>query len=321
MRSVVFGLCLAALALPATAQALPGTVATRDTPEWLVGDAVLYFVGGRTREEAGGDDFNPFGMDADGILFNVGSFFVVTDFNGEAVREGDLAIYPQFVMPRGEGTPSAETPPIIPFALVQQGTCHGGYVAGFPVPDTIYTVDMAGAVCHAEAVLQMVYDAYQTAQTTDQPFTQEVPAPTTSIPGFDPAFPQDQDLQSVVYAAYDAVYALAIANPDYEFWDGSDFAPARDAIVSALASQGYAGVTVLQHPVAGPAEAKTCAAPGATELRVAFTPDRQGIAVAAASSRRVYAYEYDYAISPDLRILEPRDCATSGPGRAGTRSF
>lgn len=322
MRSVVLGLCLSAMALPAAAQVSPGSPVMRDTPEWLVGDAVLYFVGGRTREEAGNDDFNPFGMDADTILFNVGSFFVQTEFNGEPVREGDLSIYPQYIMPRGEGTPSAQTPPIIPFALLQKGECYAGYVTGYPVPDTIYSVDLTDALCHAETVVQQVYDAYQTSQGTD-PTTepQPVPVPTTSAPGFDAAVPQDQDLQNIVYAAYNAAYSIALSDADYYFWDGADFAPMRDAITQALASEGFANVTVLESPVAGPADAKACATPGATELRVAFTADRLGIAVAAASSRRVYAYEYDYTIAPDLQIVEPRDCATSGPGRAGTRSF
>ena len=63
-----------------------------------------------------------------------------------------------------------------------------------------------------------------------------------------------------------------------------------------------------------------CAARGTTELRIAFTPDRLGITVAAAGPTRVYAYEYDYGISPDLRVTEVRDCATSGPGRASSRS-
>ena len=107
MRAFLIGLVLAAFALPVSAQTLPGTPAAPDTPEWLVGDAVLYFVGGRTREEAGGDDFNPFGMDADTLLFHVGAFFVVAEFNGEPLKEGELALYPQFIMPRGEGTPSA----------------------------------------------------------------------------------------------------------------------------------------------------------------------------------------------------------------------
>lgn len=326
MRSFLVGLMLAVVALPAAAQTLPGTPAAPDTPEWLVGDAVLYFVGGRTREEAGGDDFNPFGMDADALLFHVGAFFIVSEFSGEPIKEGDLSLYPQFVMPRGEGTPSAETPPIIPFALMQKGVCHGGYVTGFPVPDSTYAVDMTGALCHADTVEQMVRDAYQTAQTpAEEPAPTEEPAPIEEPPaetpaGFDPAFPLDVELQNAVYAAYNAAYGLAVGNADYAFWDGSNFGPTHDAVAAALSDQGLSRMTVLDAPVAGPAEARACAAPGTTELRIAFTPDRLGITVAAAGPTRVYAYEYDYGISPDLRVTEVRDCATSGPGRASSRS-
>lgn len=321
MRSFLFGLMLAAFALPAAAQSLPGAPATTGTPEWLVGDAVLYFVNGRTREEAGGDAFNPFGMDADSLLFHVGSFFIVSEFTGEPVKEGDLSLYPQFLMPRGEGTPSAETPAIIPFALVQKGTCYGGYVAGFPVPDTVYAVDMTDALCHADTVEQMVYDAYQTAQApAEEPQPDPQPTSPAEEIGFDPAFPLDSELQNAVYAAYNAAYGIAVGNADYYFWDGADFGPTRDAISAALADQGLSRVTLGDAPVADAAAAKACAAPGTTELRIAFTEDRLGITVAAVSSDRVYAYEYDYAISPDLRVTEVRDCATSGPGRAGSRS-
>src|SRR5688500_10021954 len=118
MRKLLLSLALAALAVPAAAQTLPGMPATEGTPEWLVGDAVLYFVAGRTRDEAGGDPFNPFGIDPDSLLFHVGAFFIVSDFSGEPLKEGELALYPQYVMPRGEGTPSAETPPVMSFAMV-----------------------------------------------------------------------------------------------------------------------------------------------------------------------------------------------------------
>lgn len=335
MRSLFVSLAFTALTVPAMAQSLPGTPAVEGTPEWLVGDGVLYFVGGRTREEAGNDSFNPFGIDPDSLLFHVGSFFVVSDFTGEPIKEGDLSIYPQYAMPRGEGVASAETPPIIPFALMQQGTCYGGYVTGFPVPDTTYAVDMTDALCHADTVDQMVHNTYEKAandpQPTDptpteptptEPTPEEVPEPPVEpVPGFDPAAPQDAQLQAAVYAAYDAAYAIAVAHPNYEFWDGSDYAPVRDAIAKALADQGLAGIAVAADPVAAPADTRACADRGKTELRLAFTADRLGIAIGVASSRRTYGYEYDYAISPDLRTIELRDCATSGTGRAGTRSY
>jgi hypothetical protein len=334
MRKFLMSLALAALALPAAAQTLPGTPAVEGTPEWLVGDAVLYFVGGRTREEAGGDPFNPFGIDPEAVLYHVGSFFIVGDFSGEPIKEGDLALYPQYAMPRGEGTPSAQTPPVIPFALLRQGQCLGGYVAGFPVPDTTYALDMTGALCHADTVEQMLRDSYAQATPAEEPSvpaeepTEPVEEPTApdapvvpAVPlAFDPAFPRDLQLQDAVYAAYNAAYGLALADPDYAFWDGSDFAPARAAVTSALADANLGAITVAEAPADGPDAAKACAEPGITTVRLAFTPDRSGITVAAASDTRVYAYQYDYNISSDLLVTEVRDCATSGLGRAHSRS-
>lgn len=317
MRATLMGLAFAALALPAMAQT-PGTPAIEGTPEWLVGDAVLYFAGGRTREEAGGDDFNPFGIDPDAVLFHVGAFFIVSDFFGEAVKEGDLSLYPQFVMPRGEGTPSAVTPPVIPFALMQQGVCHGGYVTGFPVPDRTYALDMSGALCHADTVEQMLGDAY--AQAAPAVPEEPVPEPAPFPLAFDAAFPRDEQLRDAVYVAYDAAYGLALADADYAFWDGTDFAPVLAAVTAALADIGLTQVTVADVPVADAVAAKACADPGTTMVRIAFAPDRAGITVAAASDRRVYAYEYDYNISADLRVTDLRDCATLGPGRALSRS-
>jgi len=328
MRRLLLSLVFAALAVPAAAQTLPGAPATQGTPEWLVGDAILYFVAGRTREEAGNDAFNPFGIDADSLLFYVGAFFIVGDFSGEPLKEGELALFPQYAMPRGEGTPSAETPPVMPFAMVRQGQCLGGYVTGFPVPDTTYVLDMMGALCHADTVEEMLRDSYAQAAPADQPAAAEGPtvpetseAPAVPSPiAFDPALPQDRQLQDAVYAAYNAAHALAMADAGYAFWNGTDFTPVRDAVTTALADAGLGGIAVADAPLADPAAAKACAEPDTTVLRLAFTPDRGGITVAAASDSRVHAYEYDHSISSDLRVTEVRDCATSGPGRALSRS-
>ena len=323
MRLALSALAFVALALPAWAQVGPGTAADPDSVEARIGASVLAFVAGRTREEAGNDDFNPFGMDADTLLFDAGAFFIVSEWTGEPLREGELAVYPQYAMPQGQGTPSAATPPTIPFALMQQGFCHAGYVTGYPVPDAIFALDLGAAPCHAESVVQLLADAYLLAQPEQAPVPDLETPPAdlpVAVPGFDPAAPRDVDLQSAVYAAYDAAYTLALATPDYQFWNGTDFAPVRDAVLAALSAQGLNRITLISAPVADPATAMACAAPGSTELRIAFTPDTFAITVAAASAERVYAYQYDSAISPDLQIIEPRECATAGPGRAGPRN-
>jgi hypothetical protein len=319
--ALLFGLA----AMPAEAQVLtPGTVAEPGTPEYVAGDAILFFVNGQTLKEVGGPAFNPYSIDGDMLLFTVGSFFVVTDFDGTPVHEGEFSILPMYQMPRLFGSPSAETPPIIPFAFQQNGVCHGGYVAGYPVPDTTYAVDMTGALCHADTVDEMVVQVYAAASTTTVPATE--PAPEETIvaeppaPGFDPAFSSDLDLENAVYYAYGVAYGAAMSDPDYAFWDGSDFTTLRDKIVTELGTYGFGSVAVSAKPSANAAASKTCAPTGTTELRIAFTRDKLGVAITAASDRRYYSYEYDAAVSADLRITAARDCATSGPGRAQSRS-
>lgn len=316
VRSAV--LALALCGAPAMAQALPGSVAAPGSPEYNVGDAVLYFVGGRTLEDVGGAAFNPFSIDGDSLLFSAGAFFVVTEYDGP-LHEGELAIYPQYQMPRGVGTPSAEMPPIVPFAMLQGGKCYGGYVAGFPVLDTTYAVDMTDMDCHADAVEQLVADSYVMAAEAEE-HPPEEPMEQVTPTGFNPAFPTDGALSDAVYYAYDAAYTQAVSNPDYFFWDGSNFAKLRDAIVAALALHDLGAIDVISDPLSEASSTKTCAPEGRTVLNIALTPDKLGIAITAASSQRYYSYEYDSALSADIRITEARDCATSGPGRAHSRS-
>lgn len=321
LRSAAWLLGFSLFAAPSFAQTLPGTIAEPGSREAAVGDAILYFVAGKSLADVGGPAFNPFAIDGEMLLYTVNAFFVVTEFDGTPLHEGELSIYPQYQMPRALGEPSAEQPPIIPFAQMSGGTCFGGYVAGHPVPDTIYAVDMSGALCHADTVEQMVRDAYDAAQPEPEEHGPEIDVPpVTDVPlGFNTAFPTDGELSNAVYYAYDIAYAAAMADPSYFFWDGSNFGTLRDAIVADLASREMAGVTVLAGPLADPAATRACAAPGATELRIALTPDKLGITLTAASSRRYYSYDYDAAVSPEIRITEARDCATSGPGRAPSR--
>lgn len=143
------------------------------------------------------------------------------------------------------------------------------------------------------------------------------PSAVDPVPGtFNPALPSDGDLELAVWAAYNAAYNRAILHPDYLFFSGSDYEAIRDAITSELATEGLEDVIVAGVPATDFAATRACGQSGQTELRVAFSADGAGIAIGAASGRRAYGYEYDPAVSTELVIIGPRDCASSGFGRA-----
>jgi hypothetical protein len=189
LRFVPAALAAAALlaALPALAQddgpirpAEPGSI------EETIGRLILYFVDGRTKDEAMAttNDFNPYAIDGESLLSNVGAFFVNTYYEGEAVHEGELSIYPQFNTPLEMFEASDTTPGIIPFALLQKGTCYGGFVSGYPIPKFIDAVDMTGQICHAAIVEEIVYaefaarDPSTVMETPTEPTAPSAPART-----------------------------------------------------------------------------------------------------------------------------------------------
>jgi hypothetical protein len=167
------GSALAQPTIPGVSVAVPGTV------EDTIGQVILYFVGGRTKFDAmqTSNDFDPYQINPDDLLYTVGAFFMTYRSDGTSLREGELALFPQFTTPLDSFEPSVATPAIIPFALMQQGTCHAGYVAGHPVPDMTYAVDLSGEVCHAATVEEFVYAAYATAQPPASP-----DVPPTDLP-------------------------------------------------------------------------------------------------------------------------------------------
>lgn len=183
---------LAALALTSAVPALaqdtgPIRPAEPGSVEEKIGQIILYFVAGRTKDEAMAttNDFNPYAIDGETLLFNAGAFFVGTDYAGEPVHEGELSIYPQFNTPLEMFEPSDTTPGIIPFALMQKGECHGGIVSGFPIPKFIDAVDMTGQICHAAIVEEIVYAdfaARDPSTVIESPTEPATPAEPTAPP-------------------------------------------------------------------------------------------------------------------------------------------
>ncbi|MDP1729702.1 MAG: hypothetical protein Q8L54_00700 [Devosia sp.] len=294
-------------------------VAEPGSPVEKVGQVILYFVGDRTLEDAGGASFNPFSIDGEVLLYTAGSFFISSEpGTGQDLHEGEFSILPQYQTPRGAFAPSAEQSPVIPFAFMKGGVCQAGYVGGYPVPAVVYHVDLAGASCHATSVEDLLHSAYEAAASqaaSPEPGLDESPVEPSSM-AFNAAAPTDGDLELAVWAAYNGAYDKAMQHPRYLFFNGTDYDAVRRAIVARLEREGMREVAVSRVPAVDLASTRACGEAGQTTLRVAFTSDGAGIAIAASSPRRVYAYEYDPALSSDLIITEARDCATSGLGRA-----
>jgi hypothetical protein len=287
-----------------------------ESPVGTAGGVILYFVNGRTLEEASasGDTFNPFGIDGEGLLYNIGSFFITAEYAGEPVHEGELSIYPQFGTPYGGFEASASTPGIIPFAFLKVGVCHAGYVTGFPVPSEVYSVALDAASCHAENVTGIAYTSYLATAPSVEPTEPSEPA----VLGFDPANPSDIDLDLAVWAAYNAAARLTETNPEYRFIVDGDFETVRAAMAAEMEIEGLPGVVVEQ--AASQAEAHGCAPDGITVLRVAFTAGESGIVLVAASDRRQSSYYYEPSMTEiDVRVA--RECRTSGAGRTHTSNI
>lgn len=309
-----------ALCAPAAGQDSAPLVRAADpaSPEGIAGEVILYFAGGRTLAEAGGPAFNPFGIDGDRLLFALGAFFVTTEYRGEPVHEGELSIFPQFDTPFRDFTPSVATPGIIPFAFMQKGVCHAGFVAGHPAPDSVYAVDMTDQLCHAGIVEELVYAQYAAANPQQsEPEAEPEAEPAPPQHAFDPAIPSDLDLDVAVWAAYGAASEIANADPDYLFAREGSFAELRAAIAAALEREGLAGIAI-EGPVVEPGASFGCAEPATTVLRVGFAAGNGGIVLVAASHRRQSSYVYDPDVSFELDIRPARECRIEGFGRAFT---
>lgn len=322
MLKPLFALASIGMALgmsPAFAQdavihpAEPGSI------EDKAGYVILYFVGGRTKEEAmaTSNDFNPYQIGGEDLLFSVGSFFITTSYEGQALKEGELAVFPQFNTPFSGFEPSAATPGIIPFALMKNGTCHAGFVTGYPVPDTINAIDLTGQVCHAQTVEELLYADYAARNPEPVVEPEEEPSPAEAPAHvFDPLNPTPLDLDTIVWAAYNGAFSVAMADPDYLFVRDGNQAPLLNAIEAELKKEGFEHINIVDAPL--PADAYGCAAPGGVDLRFAITNDNAGLVLVAASSRLASTYVYDPDVSADLDIDFSHECRTEGLGRPGT---
>jgi hypothetical protein len=289
----------------------PPAVALAGSDVDKVGQVILASVAGRTLEQAlasGAPRDNPFGLDANPLLFAAGVYFINGNDPSSPLGPSEFAINPDYVTPGARFAPSEKTPPIMPFAFNRGGTCHGGYVTGYPVPDKVYAVDMHGKTCSAKAVDDAVRALY------DQ-FAEELPADNdAALAGgagqtiFDGTSASDHDLEMIAYGAYAGAYGQAVKHGNFFTSDDLSYADLREAIRDALEKEGYGAALVLSAPVADARAAKSCAAKGAIELRVAFNSGGQGVSLVAVSDKRMAAYEYAPGDAAGLAILRPTDC-------------
>ena len=316
-----------------------------------VGQIILKAIGGHTVQQAidgGGDNLNPFGLDADPLLTAAGVYFVSNDDSGAAIEQSEFSIYADYVTPGGLFLPSALTPALLPFAFNRGGKCFAGYITGDPVGDKIYALDMTGRVCNAKTVEDAVNAQYhkisaETAKPADSGSPGDnasgadggspsasgpagddggtgeegaaassdagaTASPTADDKPFDGTTATDNDLQTMVYDAYVGAYRQALKHDNRFISDAFKYADIRAAVRDALEKSGYGAAVVPSAPSASSDIARACATGGKIELRLAFKNDGVGISLAAVSDKRLAAYDYDPDKSSELVITKPQDC-------------
>lgn len=340
-------LLLTTPALAAASTSVPdgATIAAPGSDVDKVGQVILKAIGGRTMQQAidgGGDNFNPFGLDADPLLTAAGVYFVSNDDTGAAIEQSEFSIYADYVTPGGLFLPSKLTPALLPFAFNRGGKCFGGFVTGYPVGNTIYALDMNGRVCSAKTVDNAVSVQYhKISAETAKPADTGTPggtAPTTNSPSasgptgddggtgeegaasdnaapdntvFDGTTATDSELETIVYDAYVGAYREALKHGNRFVSADFKYADLRSAVRDALEKAGYGAAIVPAAPSASPDATRACATSGKIELRLAFQADGVGISLAAVSGKRLAAYDYDPDKSSDLVITKPQDCGLS----------
>ncbi|MDR3470219.1 MAG: hypothetical protein P4M09_00755 [Devosia sp.] len=313
-----------------------------------LGQVILAAVDGRSVKQAldgGADQDNPFAIDADQLLLAAGVYFLSDANNAGAIAKSELSIFPDYVTPGDRFEANQKTQPIMPFAFNRGGICQGGYVTGYPVPDTIYAVDMHGKVCNAGTIddeVRAAYDKFASESTqpggaatpgsdaaagADTPDGGSIASPADAIDNsvFDGISATDHDLEMIVYGAYTGAYNQALKHDNYFSSSELNFADLRRAIRDTLEKEGYGATSVDERPSASADVAKACATDGKIALRVAFNEDGVGISVVAVSATRMSAYEYFPQQSSDLKITHTESCVEPGasaslpPGGSGDR--
>ncbi len=280
------------LALAASPAVAADERADPASPVGKVGALIVEIAAGVPYEEAfeaSGSTYNPYGLDIEALAVASGATTVSTDMTGDAVQPGEFSILPQFNTPGGKFTPSAETPPTIPFAFMVGEDCHAGYVAGFPAPTATYAVDLAGKPCSAYSVDDLNWAAYD-----------EVMAGPRSL--------SDAELEEVVRVAYTAAASFAVTHGNYFARDG-EAGPLIEAIAAALAEQGFDEVVGPPGAAADYDAARLCLPDKGTELRVATNIFGDGLDLVAVTDKRAFAYQYDPRENAAVVVVPAQACA------------
>lgn len=132
------------------------------------------------------------------------------------------------------------------------------------------------------------------------------PADTASSQQAAPGGLSDAELEMAVRAAYSAAANFASGNGNYFARDGLT-APLHDAIATAVAA-AYPTMVVPADAFADLDAAKVCLAAAGAALRIAANTYGDGIALAAVTETRVFAYDYDPHKAADIKVLPAADC-------------
>ena len=123
-----------------------------------------------------------------------------------------------------------------------------------------------------------------------------------------PAALSDTDLEQAVRAAYVGATAFAAAHGRYFARDGI-LPPLRDAVSTALSTDGFASVTVPEATVGDLPTLKSCLVAPGTELRIASNPQGDGVTLAAVTEARLFAYAYDPHKAAGVVVTSAENCA------------
>ena len=293
-------------AAPAVEKAVPGSYVHR------AGQAILAEVAdgqGAYLQGPAADPENPFGIDGGAVARQLGLVRLNDDFGWGPVKSGELSLLARFKTPGDLWAPGPQTPGIIAFAFAKGAQCLAGYVAGHPLPDETYVVDLADRPCSARTVEALVEAGYR-ARTA--PEVEATTIAAAAREAFDLADPEDFELEMVAFAAYMGARAHAVAQENYFLADAAGFPALREAMIAGLALEGYEAATVIDFQAPNAAALLTCGPRGRVELRARVLADGAGIAVSAVSAQRVVVYHYDPDRSAAVEVVPATDCVASG---------
>lgn len=306
----LLGFALAWVGAPGAQEPAPA-----DSLVGRAGAGILAAVGGRDAGAAYAQSRsvdNPFAVDVFGLARALSLAFVAVD-PSTPVGDGQLSLILKFDTLDGRFLDASQTPAVMPFAFMKDGACHGGYVTGHPVPDTVLGLDMAGKPCSAASVQTEVGALYTSvAREWHDPIDTQAAMAAETRSDFDAANVNDFQLELILYAAYGGARSHAMEHANYFLATPADLPDLRGAVGKGLREHGYEAVAVAEAEAPDFNAMLACAPEGQVLVRLRGQADGAGLTLAVASHTRLTLYDYNPQIQADVVITAPRTCQQQG---------